>query len=251
MDSQYGARYRELYERHWWWRARERVVLDALQRHKPVAGWRSVLDVGCGDGLFFDTLERLDGVELVEGVEPARELVSPDGRHAHRIHVVPFDASFDAGRRYSLVLMLDVLEHLAHPVAALRHALSLLEPSGLFVGTVPAFRGLWTRHDNLNHHQTRYDKQSMRDLADRAGLRIDETRYFFHWITLAKLATRLVEAMVPGEPALPSVPPAPINAALYAFSRLEQRIAGRLPLPFGSSLLVVGGRRDGSSRSPT
>lgn len=240
MDTEYGARYRDLYERHWWWRARERVVLDVLRRHRPVAGWRTILDVGCGDGLFFDALAQLDGVQLVEGVEPARALVSPNGRHVDRIHVVPFDASFDTGRRYSLVLMLDVLEHLEDPGAALRHALSLLEPGGVFLATVPAFMALWTRHDALNHHFTRYDRRSMRALAHNAGLRIDEARYLFHWTALAKLATRVVEAIVPGAPAAPKVPPAPINSALYAITRLEQRLTSGLPLPFGSSLLVVG-----------
>jgi SAM-dependent methyltransferase len=250
MDTEYGARYRDLYERHWWWRARERLVLDTLHRHRPPAGWRRILDVGCGDGLFFDALDRLEGVELVEGVEPAHALVSPSGRHARRIHVVPFDAGFDAGHRYSLVLMLDVLEHLSDPVAALGHALSLLEPDGVFVATLPAFRALWTRHDDLNHHQTRYDRQSMRELANRTGLRVDEARYFFHWTAVAKLATRLVEAILPGEPASPTVPPAPINSALYALSRLEQCVAAALPIPFGSSLLVVGRRHDGSRRAP-
>jgi SAM-dependent methyltransferase len=248
VDTQYGVRYRELFERHWWWRARERFVLDALRRHRPANGWRRILDVGCGDGLFFDELARLDGVELVEGVEPARALVSPNGRHAERIHVVPFDASFDLGRRYSLVLMLDVLEHLEDPAVALRHAVALLEPDGVFVATVPAFMALWTRHDELNQHYTRYDRRSMRALADSVGLRVDEERYFFHWTAVAKLGTRLVEAIVPGDPVSPRVPPAPLNRALYALSRLEQRLADILPLPFGSSLLAVGRRRDSSPR---
>jgi 2-polyprenyl-3-methyl-5-hydroxy-6-metoxy-1,4-benzoquinol methylase len=99
MDADYGARYRELFKRHWWWRARERVILDALRTHQPRAGWRDVLDVGCGDGLFFDELARLPGARLVEGVESAPDLVSPDGPHRARIHVTPFDASFDPGRR--------------------------------------------------------------------------------------------------------------------------------------------------------
>jgi 2-polyprenyl-3-methyl-5-hydroxy-6-metoxy-1,4-benzoquinol methylase len=242
MDTQYGARYRELFERHWWWRARERLIVDALQAHRPPAGWGNVLDVGCGDGLFFGTLAQLDGVTLVEGVEPTRELVSPDGPHAARIHVRPFDVSFDPGRRYSLVLMLDVLEHLADPVTALRHALALLEPGGVFLATVPAFRALWTRHDDLNHHHRRYDKRSFRALANAAGLRIDEARYFFHWTAVAKLVTRIVEAIIPGEPRPPSVPPTSINAALLALSHFEQRLTAGLPMPFGSSLLVVGGR---------
>jgi 2-polyprenyl-3-methyl-5-hydroxy-6-metoxy-1,4-benzoquinol methylase len=244
MDIDYGARYRELFQRHWWWRARERVILDALHAHQPAGGWRNVLDVGCGDGLFFDELAKLPGVRFVEGVETSAELVSPDGPHRARIHVTPFDATFDTGRRYSLILMLDVLEHLPDPVSALRHALSLLEPDGVFLATVPAFNALWTRHDDLNHHYTRYDTQSFRRLASEAGLRVDEARYFFHWTALGKIATRIKEALIPGDPRAPAVPPGPLNRALYTVSRLEARLLGALPIPFGSSLLVVGSRVD-------
>jgi SAM-dependent methyltransferase len=179
----------------------------------------------------------------VEGVEPAADLVSPDGPHRARIHVAPFDTSFDPGRRYSLVVMLDVLEHLPDPAASLRHALTLLEPDGVFLATVPAFMALWTRHDDLNHHHTRYDKASFARLADEAGLRVDDLRYFFHWTAVGKVATRLKESLVPGEPASPALPPAPVNHALYAISRLEQRLLGAAPVPFGSSLLAVGGHR--------
>jgi hypothetical protein len=119
----------------------------------------------------------------------------------------------------------------------------------VFLATVPAFMALWTRHDDLNLHYTRYDKRSFRALADAARLRIDEARYFFHWTAAAKLGVRLVEAIVPGTPGSPRVPPEPINAALYAVSRLEQRVANALPVPFGSSLLVVGGRPDGRPRA--
>ncbi len=242
MNADYGAQYRELFHRHWWWRAREHVVLAALARHRPRGGWRTVLDVGCGDGLFFDALGALDGVTLVEGVEPAKALVSPQGPHRSHIHVVPFDSAFDLGRRYSLVLMLDVVEHLPDPVAALRHALALLEPDGVFVATVPAFMALWTRHDELNHHYTRYTRASFRMLASQAGLRIHEERYFFRWTAAAKLLTRVGEAIVHRTPATPSIPATPVNRALYSLSRLEDRLLGSLPIPFGSSLLVVGGR---------
>ena len=243
MDDDYGASYRALFERHWWWRARERVILRALETHRPASGWKNVLDVGCGDGLFFDRLAELDGVELVEGVEPAAALVSANGPHRAQIHVVPFDASFEPGRRYSLVLMLDVLEHLEDPVGALRHALSLLDAEGVFVATVPAFMALWTQHDELNHHFTRYDKVSFAALAAAAGLRVVESRYFFRWTAAAKLVARVREALLPTSPALPKVPAAPINRALYLMSRLEEKLVGGVGLPFGSSLLVVGRTR--------
>jgi 2-polyprenyl-3-methyl-5-hydroxy-6-metoxy-1,4-benzoquinol methylase len=245
MDAEYGARYAELYRRHWWWRARERVILDALHRHQPRAGWHNILDVGCGDGLLFDELEKLSGAQLVEGVEPAAALVSPDTSRRARIHVQPFDASFDFGRRYSLILMLDVLEHLSDPSAALRHATELLEPDGILLATVPSLMSLWTRHDDHNHHYIRYDKAHFRALVTDAGLCLDECRYFFHWMVAAKLATRLKEALIPGKPLPPSVPPSALNEGIYALSRLEERVMAllRLRMPFGSSLLAVGHRQ--------
>lgn len=240
MDSGYGARYRELFERHWWWRARERVILETLRAMQPSGGWPSILDVGCGNGLFFDALNRLPGTRVVEGVESSVELVSPGGPHRARIHLTRFDARFQPGRRYSLILMLDVLEHLPDPVGALRHALLLLEPRGTLLVTVPAFMSLWTRHDDLNHHYTRYDKDSFAALANQAGMRIERSRYLFRWAAAAKLATRLVERLIPGEPAPPAIPARPVNAALYALSRAEELLVGGLPVPFGSSLLAIG-----------
>lgn len=239
MQQDYGRAYRTLYLHHWWWRAREAWLLDALRRRSPASGALTILDVGCGDGLLFD---RLAAFGTVEGVEPDARLLTPDGPHRARIHVQPFDASFQPGRRYDLILFLDVLEHLRDPAAALRHALALLAPAGRIVVTVPAFRALWTGHDVLNEHVTRYDRRSFAALAAQAGMRIDETRYFFHWTAPVKLVSALTERAVRRTPRPPRVPAAPVNRTLYAFSRLEQLVLGPLSLPFGSSLFVAGGR---------
>lgn len=237
MRADYGERYRELYERHWWWRTREAAILELLRAQEPPQGWKRILDVGCGDGLLFDRLAQFGEVE---GVEPAADLVDNAGPHRARIHIAPFDANFRPGKKYSLILMLDVLEHLADPGAALRHALALLEPHGRLVITVPAFRLLWTNHDVLNHHFTRYTVKSFRSLAQQAGLEIESERYFFQWLFPMKLATRLAERLLRLEPQPPKIPGPRINALLYGLSRLEYRALNRMPVPFGSSLLVVG-----------
>lgn len=237
MDPEYARRYRQLYREHWWWRAREHVVLETLRRQRPAAGWRRILDVGCGDGLLFD---RLGEFGEVEGVEADPSLVSPGGRHRAQIHVRPFDASFQPGKSYSLILMLDVIEHLRDPVGALRHVAQLLERDGILVATVPAFPMLWTTHDDLNHHVTRYTRRSFGTLAEQAGLRVDATRYFFHWLFPAKLVVRVLEALTRSQPTPPRVPAPWVNRWLYLFSRLEQSLLTPLPVPFGASLLVVG-----------
>ena len=126
MDAHYSVGYRELYEKHWWWRAREAMILTTLGRLRPEGRWESILDVGCGEGLFFDRLAELG---TVEGVEADASLANATAWR-DRIYVGSFDPSFRPGKHYSLILMLDVLEHLSEPAASLSHALNLLEREG-------------------------------------------------------------------------------------------------------------------------
>lgn len=238
MDTAYGASYGELYRRHWWWRAREHFLLQHVRELDLPGSPPAILDVGCGDGLF---MSQLAGFGEVWGVEPDSALVSPAGPWSARIHRGPFDSSYAPGRRFSLILMLDVLEHIPNADAALTHALRLLEPRGTLLITVPAFRSLWTRHDELNQHVTRYDRRSFGELADRVGMRIREMRYFYHWLFPAKLAVRGLERFSGGRPRPPRVPPAWLNRALFGVARAEQAATRHMPLPFGSSLLVIGG----------
>lgn len=236
MNNEYAARYRDLYERHWWWRARERAILELLDQCLPAIGRARILDVGCGDGLLFD---RLAQYGQVDGVEVNGALVSPTNRWRERIHIGPFDAEYRPDYRYDVILMLDVLEHLPDPLAALRHAATLLEDHGLLVIHVPAFMALWTTHDELNHHFTRYTQATLRDLIRRTDLRVQTCHYTFHWTFPAKLAIRVKETLFPGGTRPPRVPRRLVNTMAYAVCLLEQRLARHLRPTFGSSLLVV------------
>lgn len=248
MEAAYAQAYRELYQRHWWWRAREAEILKVLRRIHPADGPGSVLDIGCGDGLFFDQLSQFG---KVEGVEADASIVDPNGPHREQIHACPFDYRFQPGKRYGLIVMLDLLEHLDDPVGGLQHAVDLLEDDGRIVITVPAFRLLWTSHDDWNHHLTRYTKQSFGELARRTNLEIEQLRYFFHWTWPVKLAIRLKERLLGSAPRPAQVPAPLINRSVHTLCRVEQTLFRALPLPFGSSLLVVGRRKNSApSNSP-
>ena len=236
MDPEYALRYRELYEQHWWWRAREDLILETIERLRPAGEEGAILDVGCGDGLFFEKLERFGPVE---GIEMDPTGVTPEGRWAGRIRIQPFDSGFEPGRRYALVLLLDVLEHFPDPAIRLRRAIELLAPGGAVVVTVPAFLALWTSHDELNRHFIRFTAQSLSSVASEAGARVESSGYFFHWMFPLKLVAHLKESVRPVVPQPPRVPPRWMNKALYRLSRWEHRALGRWHLPFGSSLIAV------------
>ncbi len=236
MDPAYGARYRDLYNRHWWWRAREHMIVRRLERLAPPGGFGDILDVGCGDGLFLPQLARFG---RPQGLEADGNLVTDLGRAAGPISVCLFDERFQPAERFGLIVMLDVIEHLDDDVAALRHAAHLLAPGGQIVITVPAFRMLWTAHDDLNQHRTRYTVPGLRRVAVAAGLRVDTARYAFHWLVPLKLAVRFKERLSTTEPSMAQVPPAWANRTAHALCRAEQATWGHLPLPFGTSVVAI------------
>lgn len=236
MNEPYAEQYRRLYREHWWWRSREAIVLREIRRwHAPQAG-DAVLDIGCGDALLFPQLTQFG---TPYGVEPDGRTLSEELARDPRIAAQPFDDCYQPRMRFGLILALDVLEHLDDPAAALRHARSLLRDGGTLVVTVPAFCGLWTRHDDLNQHRTRYTVGTLQPLVEEAGFRVYHRRYLFQWVALAKLGVRAKEALLGADNRIPNVPWPPLNRVLTTLSLVEERCTRSLPLPFGSSLLLV------------
>ena len=235
MDREYGAAYPRLYREHWWWRSRERILVKVIAGLVEGMDSPRILDVGCGAGLFFDVLERFGHVE---GIESDEDAIALSGRWRERIHTGELSPDGDP---LDLVLMLDVIEHIPEPRALLATVARRLSSRGRALVTVPAFQGLWTSHDVLNHHVRRYDAGTLRhDLGD-AGLDVIRTRYLFPSLVLPKLATRVAESFTTPAPQVPSIPPKPINAAVQAWLGVEDALFGWVP--FGGSVMAVAAAR--------
>jgi SAM-dependent methyltransferase len=240
MDPGYALHYRELYRSHWWWRARERLILSTIEEIRRDGNKGAILDIGCGDGLLFDGLSQFGDVE---GVESDSSLVCDEGPWRSKIHVAQFNHVLQPRKRYSLILMLDVLEHLDDPRNCLTHALDLLESDGTLLLTVPAFPCLWTRHDDLNRHFRRYTKDSLIELMSEVGIKRFVCRYFFIWVFPVKLFLHYWENLVGANPRVPSVPPRWLNEMFFQVSILEQKLLANPSVPFGTSLIAVGRKR--------
>jgi SAM-dependent methyltransferase len=114
-------------------RARDRLVASLISRHSPT--W-ALLDVGCGQG---DLLARfgqewdLHGVERSEeGLRRARERVPSATLAAGDVQEgLPFPGPFEA------ITMVNVLEHLERPDAALAHLASAQPSGGILVVHLP------------------------------------------------------------------------------------------------------------------
>jgi len=235
MDAEYAAAYPEYYRRHWWWRVRESILLGKIRSLVGCTQSARILDVGCGAGLFFDALQQFGPVE---GIESDAGAVESSGRWRHRIAHGQLDRSFRPAQAYDLILMLDVLEHIRNPDELLHAATRLLAANGRILVTVPAFKWLWTTHDDVNHHLRRYTANEIRRALTDAGLVVTETRYMFQSLAILKLAVRAGEAVALRSARGHRIPHPRLNAIMQAWYRAEYAAVGWLP--FGSSVIAVG-----------
>lgn len=152
--------------------AQQRALLAALRRIVP--GARSLLDVGAASGLLVGEAAAA-GLDAV-GVEPSVTL--SEGARARgldvRTGVLPLP-ELD-GRRFDIVSLVDVVEHVADPVALLRAARLHLTEHGVVLVVTPdaasvAARVLGKRWWHLRlAHVGYFTRVTLDDALARAGL---------------------------------------------------------------------------------
>jgi SAM-dependent methyltransferase len=134
----------------------------------------NALDIGCGAGALLDVIAEhgYNG----EGIERSSELARRAGER-HTVHAADVERDADLGRRYRLVTMTHVLEHLERPVQALRFIAHHLEEEGLAVLEVPNWgdlaRPFWgTRYRplELGDHVSFFERPTLTHAIERAGL---------------------------------------------------------------------------------
>jgi SAM-dependent methyltransferase len=170
--------YQQLYDLedgHWWFRGR-RAVLWAMLRRAGLPDRPQVLDAGCGTGRNLAEFGRLG---TARGVDPSRQAIEFCRRRglgeveAAGIESLPFaDGTFD------LILATDVLEHVERDDVAATELRRVAAPGALLVVTVPAYRWLWSQHDDSHHHLRRYTARSLSGRLAAAGWRPVMLTYF-------------------------------------------------------------------------
>ena len=185
----YVLEYKRLYQEHWWWRSREAILMDVLAKFCPRRGDLDILDVGCGDGLFFPELERLGGSGASKSTRASstRRVLTDGGSDTRPLG----DEAYRGDDwRFDLITALDVVEHIADDRAAVADMVSMLRPGGVIVVTVPAFQALWDHHDELNRHYRRYTSRSLRNLFDDQPIRLLQLRYLFQACSRPSISSR-------------------------------------------------------------
>ena len=182
------------FRRHPWEVARARffgkVVADAIPAGAPAR----VLDVGAGDGYLARSL--LGGIPVGSSVACVDSNYT-DAELQRFASPPTAGLSFTRARpagRFDVILLLDVIEHIADDRAFLDDILGAsLDGNGLVVVSVPAWDLLYGQHDLALKHFRRYQPAQCRALLQAAGLEIVQDGGLFHSLLLPRVAQRIAE----------------------------------------------------------
>ena len=227
---------------HWWYRARREILADYLTRYAGLPKDARILEIGCGTGHNLSTLARFGRIEAIE-IDAAARGIATD-RLGKPISTAPLPELPGVERgAYDLIAVLDVVEHIAEDVAALKTMGECLKPGGHILITVPAHPWLWTAHDTKSHHERRYTKGTLAKALDDAGLAHNGLRYFNSLLFPAAVAQRVVSKVTGKQDSDDAPPPRPINALFEKVFGLERHLVGRVPLPPGLSIITLASRK--------
>lgn len=238
MDRAVFDRMAELDQTHWWFTARRRILANVVRRIiRPPTNAR-ILELGCGTGHNLDMLGAFGRVEASELDEQARALASNRLGRSVQAAALPDLSEFPAGE-YDLIALLDVLEHVPNDKGSLASILTRLKPGGALLLTVPANPWMWSGHDVMHHHYRRYRKPEIASLARETGFKIELLSPFNSLLFPLIAAVRLINKLAGQDIADDALPSKTINGVLDRIFGFEAGLLGRVPLPFGVSLVAV------------
>ena len=226
----------------WWWgKARQEIVQQCMK--KVVTHDVNILEIGAGYG---GMTGMLSSFGTVNAIEPYAKAVS---YLRAKLKVKTFHGTFESftgTEKYDVITCFDVLEHIEDDRQALAKMATLVNDKGLLVLTVPAFRFLWNRHDEINHHFRRYSKKELLKKIP-GNLKVKKASYFNTFLFPVAILDKLV--LSKNKRSYSFNPNSVVNRVLYRIFSAEKPVLRFLNLPFGVSILLIAEKMPGKEKA--
>jgi len=238
MDKEMYDFHKGQQDSHWWFRGRRKCIEAFFQASGVGGQGHEILDIGSGFGALVPLLRQMGEVDALEVSSETFPYLRTRGVR-EIFPVGDFPQSFPP-KKYDIVTMFDVLEHIENDVKAVRTICNrLLSEKGVVVVTVPAYKWLWSTHDIRSHHFRRYGRKELVALFKQNGFQEVYASYFMTVLLPLAVLDRLVAKMLPAcNHSL--VMPKALNALLFSLFASERLLIRKLRLPLGLSLALMG-----------
>lgn len=175
-------------DNHWYYSSKAKAMIRFLGETIPT----TILDVGAGSGFFSRYLLAQTTAKQAWCVDVSYEADWDSSEVGKSVYYRRSVEAIDA----NLVLLMDVLEHVDNDVALLKEYVDNVQSDSRFLITVPAFRFLWSGHDDFLEHKRRYTLSQLEDTVRSAGLTVKQGSYYFGMVFPIAVSTRLVQKVI-------------------------------------------------------
>jgi len=241
MEESYASKYHKLEENHWWFLGRRDIIFKLINNYHRDT---EILEVGCSGGALIRFLKergfrRLRGIDIDErAIEICRQKGITDTCVGDAERTALKDQQFD------MIIASDILEHIKDEDKALREWHRILKKDGELLVFVPAFKFLWSRHDEINHHYRRYSKLSLIKVLKKNGFSIERSSYWnfslFLPASLVRLSQRFIFSNRKRVAEQLNETTHFVNRTLKYILRLENKLlSGGINLPLGVSVFAI------------
>ena len=245
MDAELINTERDLQETYWWFVGRRAILKSVLRRFVKRA--RVAVDVGCGSGMNMHLLSH--HAEFVIGLDSSSTALESAAPHEGRTARADGQEIPLADSSVDILSALDVLEHMDDDMRALDEFRRVLRTDGYLLVTVPAYRFLWSEHDEALMHRRRYIASELHAKLNHSGFRVLKRTYAVFFLFFPIVFYRLFRGLFPKSPFAPRAShvmlPAPLNSLLIALLKLEAWLMGAINLPWGTSIVVLAQKESG------
>lgn len=198
----------------------------------------SVLDIGGGTGWMLDILKKTDSrisfTQLVDIDEEARKAAEANG-HCYFEGTIE---SFSTDKKFHLILMLNLVEHVADPLAILQKAESLLVNGGIIVIKTPnteswdarLYKNSYWGGLHCPRHWIIFSEKSFRLLLQSTALKIKKLKYtqgapFWAFSIIASLYRKKIVRISANRPIIYHWLFAPVSALFAIFDFIRRPFA--------------------------
>ncbi|GAA4460153.1 class I SAM-dependent methyltransferase [Nemorincola caseinilytica] len=229
-------------DNHWYYQSKIQPLIAYTRKVLQKVPSLTIIDVGSGSGFFAINLEKAFGdkikkVCLVDINYTPEEIAATKGKKIEKMLYIPERIE------NSLVVMMDVLEHLEDDLKMLQDIKANSVPaSNHFFITVPAFYSLWSNHDVSLGHYRRYKIDTLNKVLNEAKYNIKNTYYLygslFPMIWTFRKLDNLRKNKDTSKSNMQSFSPV-VNKILYSISSLDMKVASMNKM-FGVTCLAEG-----------